>query len=48
MLEARNKLRDLMVKADRSQELEGLLEKVLQDNAKFQALSSDLEQVKKA
>ncbi len=47
LLEARNKLRDLMVKADRSQELEGLLEKVLQDNAEFQALSSDLEQVKK-
>jgi type VI secretion system protein ImpB len=33
LLETRNKLRDLMSKADRSDELEGLLEKVLQNKA---------------
>ena len=42
LLETRNKLRDLMSKADRSDELEGLLEKVLQNNDELKALSSEL------
>jgi type VI secretion system protein ImpB len=40
--ETRNKLRDLMSKADRSDELEGLLEKVLQNDADLKALSGQL------
>src|SRR6478735_3711224 len=42
MLETRAKLRDLMSKVDRSDELEGLLEQVLQDKDKLAALSSQL------
>jgi type VI secretion system protein ImpB len=42
MLETRNKLRDLMSKADRSDELEGLLEKVLQNESEMKSLSSQL------
>jgi|ERR1700733_2195515 len=42
LLETRNKLRDLMSKADRSDELEGLLEKVLQNNDELKSLSSQL------
>jgi type VI secretion system protein ImpB len=42
MLETRAKLRDLMSKVDRSEELEGLLEEVLQDKDKLAALSSQL------
>jgi len=42
MLETRNKLRDLMSKVDRSEELEQLLEQVLQDKAKLDALSAEL------
>jgi type VI secretion system protein ImpB len=42
LLETRNKLRDLMSKADRSDELEGLLEKVLQNDSELKALSSQL------
>lgn len=42
LLETRNKLRDLMSKADRSDELEGLLEKVLQNETEMKALSSQL------
>ena len=42
MLETRAKLRDLMSKADRSEELEGLLEQVLQDKDKLAALSAEL------
>ena len=42
LLETRNKLRDLMSKADRSDELEGLLEKVLQNDAELKSLSSQL------
>jgi type VI secretion system protein ImpB len=42
LLETRNKLRDLMSKADRSDELEGLLEKVLQNNEELKSLSSEL------
>ncbi|MFN6953734.1 MAG: type VI secretion system contractile sheath small subunit [Acetobacteraceae bacterium] len=42
LLETRAKLRDLMSKADRSEELEQLLEQVLQDEAKLKELSSQL------
>jgi type VI secretion system protein ImpB len=42
LLETRNKLRDLMSKADRSDELEGLLEKVLQNNEELKSLSDQL------
>ena len=42
MLDTRAKLRDLMSKVDRSKELEGLLEEVLQDKDKLAALSSQL------
>jgi len=42
LLETRAKLRDLMSKADRSEELEGLLEQVLQDKDKLAALSAEL------
>ena len=35
LLETRAKLRDLMSKVDRSEELEGLLEEVLQDKDKL-------------
>lgn len=42
LLETRNKLRDLMSKADRSDELEGLLEKVLQNDADLKTLSGEL------
>jgi type VI secretion system protein ImpB len=42
LLETRGKLRDLMSKADLSEELEGLLEQVLQDKDKMAALSSQL------
>ncbi len=42
MLETRNKLRDLLSKADRSDELEGLLEKMLQNENEMKALSGQL------
>jgi type VI secretion system protein ImpB len=42
MLETRARLRDLMSKADLSEELEGLLEDVLQDKSKLDALSAQL------
>lgn len=42
LLETRNKLRDLMSKVDRSDELEGLLEKVLQSDADLKSLSGQL------
>ena len=42
MLETRARLRDLMSKADLSEELEGLIEAVLQDKSKLDALSADL------
>ncbi|MBW8270237.1 type VI secretion system contractile sheath small subunit [Caldovatus aquaticus] len=42
LLETRAKLRDLMSKADRSEELENLLEQVLQDKEKLARLSSEL------
>ncbi len=42
LLDTRNKLRDLLTKADCSEELETLLEKTLQDNTQLQALSEEL------
>lgn len=42
LLETRAKLRDLMSKADMSEDLEALLEDVLKDRAKLQSLSDEL------
>jgi type VI secretion system protein ImpB len=42
LLETRAKLRDLMSKVDRSEELEALLEEVLQDKEKLNKLSAEL------
>ena len=42
LIETRNKLRDLMTKVDRSEELEGLLEQVLQNEEQLKKMSSDL------
>ena len=42
LLDARNKLRDLMSKADRSEELEGILEDVLQNTDKITEISKEL------
>ncbi|WP_376099415.1 type VI secretion system contractile sheath small subunit [Roseomonas sp. CCTCC AB2023176] len=42
LLDTRAKLRDLASKADNSEELEGLLEQVLQDQDKLNKLSADL------
>jgi type VI secretion system protein ImpB len=42
LMETRQKLRDLMSKVDRSEELEGLLEKVLQNENEMKALHGQL------
>jgi type VI secretion system protein ImpB len=42
LLETRSKLRDLMSKVDRSEELEGLLEQVLSNEAEMKKLQSEL------
>lgn len=42
LLETRNQLRDLLSKADRSEELEGLLERVLQNTDDLKALGGEL------
>lgn len=42
LMEARNKLRDLMTKADRSEELEGVLEDILQNTDKVASISKEL------
>ena len=42
LLETRDKLRDLMSKVDRSEELEGLLEQVLQNEDELKSLSGEL------
>ncbi|MFT9256456.1 type VI secretion system contractile sheath small subunit [Acetobacter okinawensis] len=47
LLETRNKLRDLLSKADRSEELENLLEQVLQSDSEIKALSEQLGMDKK-
>jgi type VI secretion system protein ImpB len=43
LLETRNKLRDLSTKADRSEELEDILERVLQSNADLDELSKAID-----
>ena len=42
LMETRNKLRDLMSKVDRSEELENLLEQVLKNESELKALSGQL------
>jgi type VI secretion system protein ImpB len=42
LLAVRNKLRDLMSKVDRSEELESLLEEVLQNTDKLASLANEL------
>ena len=42
LLEIRNKLRDLLAKADRSDSLEAILENILQDNAQLRRLAGEL------
>jgi type VI secretion system protein ImpB len=42
LLDVRNKIRDLMAKADRSDELETILIDVLQDETKIQGMATDL------
>jgi type VI secretion system protein ImpB len=42
LLETHDKLRDLLTKVDRSDDLEGILERVLQSTAELQKLSNDL------
>lgn len=44
MLETRNKLRDLLTRVDRSDELETILEAVLQDTEKLQAMDGELKE----
>jgi type VI secretion system protein ImpB len=43
LLETRDKLRDLLTKVDRSEDLESLLERVLQNTEELKKLSSDLD-----
>lgn len=43
LLESRNQLRDLLAKADRSEELETLLEDILQDNDAVRKLMGELD-----
>ena len=42
LMETRNQLRDLMAKADGSEQLESLLEQILQDDGSLKNLSSQL------
>jgi type VI secretion system protein ImpB len=42
LMETRNQLRDLLAKADGSEQLESLLEKILQDNEALSSLSAQL------
>ena len=42
LLEKRNQLRDLLAKADRSEELESLLERILQSDADLKRLAGDI------
>ncbi|MFS4437485.1 type VI secretion system contractile sheath small subunit [Paracoccaceae bacterium GXU_MW_L88] len=43
LLESRNALRDILAKADRSEELENLLEEILQDNDAVKKLMDELD-----
>ena len=47
LLDTRNKLRDLLAKADRSDSLEAILEKILQDNSELRRLNADLDRTEK-
>ena len=42
LLETRDKLRDLLTKVDRSEDLEGLLERILQNSEEIKKLSGEL------
>lgn len=42
LLDTRNKLRDLLTKADRSEDLENLLERILQNTEELKQLSNEL------
>jgi type VI secretion system protein ImpB len=42
LLETHDKLRDLLTKVDRSDDLEGILERVLKNTEELKKLSSDL------
>jgi len=42
LLETRNKLRDLLTRVDRSEDLENVLERILQNTEEMKKLSSDL------
>ncbi|HWV16207.1 MAG TPA: type VI secretion system contractile sheath small subunit [Cellvibrio sp.] len=42
LMDTRNKLRDLLTKADRSEDLENLLEQILSNNSALSSLSSEL------
>lgn len=42
LLDARNELRDLLSKADRSEDLEGLLERILQNQTDLKKLANEL------
>ena len=42
LLETRNKLRDLMTKVDRSEDLESVLEQVLQNDEDLKRMAADL------
>jgi type VI secretion system protein ImpB len=42
LLETRNRLRDLMSKADRSEELELLLEQILKDKSQLATITGEL------
>jgi type VI secretion system protein ImpB len=42
LLETRDKLRDLLTKVDRSEDLEGVLEQVLKNTDELKKLSSEL------
>jgi type VI secretion system protein ImpB len=42
LLETRNKLRDLMSKVDRSEQLESLLEQILKNEGELKSLSGEL------
>jgi type VI secretion system protein ImpB len=44
LLDARNQLRDLMSKADRSEDLEVLLEKILQNQSDLKKLAAELDE----
>ena len=43
LMETRNKLRDLMTKIDRSEELENVLEEVLSNTASLESIAKDLQ-----